>query len=330
MIVDSLVNTKEKVLRTLVSIRIESKCNMIYDAKIDSHNFRHFPLELSNRYGVALIGVQTDMKGTWPIMLNPGPSYILKSSDICFYMNITKEENSAFLPAPNQTHGGALSTNNASNTACQNNGKEAVTIDLMSSTTIGNNIPSFADQNSTASLLRPNEPDIIRKLSSISAAPSTDTFGSKRNSMMEMLAGGLNDRRKSSSIFGSSSDLGDSANGKERRSRRDTSPARLKRAVTDFAAKTKKAITRKGGNTLDVPRLEFGLPSRDSSPGDVVSQRGRRPSIAAVPAMFTDDTDPEDEEDEVTAAADQEAQNNSKNAAATAVCTIDGASESDE
>lgn len=32
-------------------------------------------------------------------MLNPGPSYVLKHSDVCFYMNIAKEENSTFLPA---------------------------------------------------------------------------------------------------------------------------------------------------------------------------------------------------------------------------------------
>lgn len=29
-------------------------------------------------------------------MLNPGPRYIMSSTDICFYINITKEENSAF------------------------------------------------------------------------------------------------------------------------------------------------------------------------------------------------------------------------------------------
>lgn len=50
------------------------------------------------RFGVTLVGVKTDMGGTWPILLNPGPNYVLKASDICFYMNITKEENSALLP----------------------------------------------------------------------------------------------------------------------------------------------------------------------------------------------------------------------------------------
>lgn len=47
---------------------------------------------------MALFGIQTDMQGTWPIMLNPGPGYVLKQSDVCFYMNIAKEENSTFLP----------------------------------------------------------------------------------------------------------------------------------------------------------------------------------------------------------------------------------------
>lgn len=31
------------------------------------------------------------------ILLNPGPRHILAASDTCFYINITKEENSAFI-----------------------------------------------------------------------------------------------------------------------------------------------------------------------------------------------------------------------------------------
>ena len=42
------------------------------------------------------------------ILLNPGPRHILKKTDICFYMSITKEENSAFVPTPTAT---AESTN---------------------------------------------------------------------------------------------------------------------------------------------------------------------------------------------------------------------------
>ncbi|XP_042239390.1 potassium channel subfamily T member 1-like [Homarus americanus] len=31
------------------------------------------------------------------ILLNPGPRHIMKKTDMCFYMSITKEENSAFV-----------------------------------------------------------------------------------------------------------------------------------------------------------------------------------------------------------------------------------------
>lgn len=37
------------------------------------------------------------------ILLNPGPRHIMKSSDTCYYMSITKEENSAFVVAEKQT-----------------------------------------------------------------------------------------------------------------------------------------------------------------------------------------------------------------------------------
>ena len=44
------------------------------------------------RFGVSLVGVQQDLPDA-TIQLNPGPRHIMKKSDICFYMNITKEEN---------------------------------------------------------------------------------------------------------------------------------------------------------------------------------------------------------------------------------------------
>lgn len=44
------------------------------------------------RFGVSLVAVQQNMEDS-TIQLNPGPRHIMKQSDICFYMNITKEEN---------------------------------------------------------------------------------------------------------------------------------------------------------------------------------------------------------------------------------------------
>uniref|UniRef100_A0A669C5Z4 Potassium channel subfamily T member 2 n=1 Tax=Oreochromis niloticus TaxID=8128 RepID=A0A669C5Z4_ORENI len=47
------------------------------------------------QYGVCLIGVRR--LDTANILLNPGPCHIMGASDTCFYINISKEENSAFV-----------------------------------------------------------------------------------------------------------------------------------------------------------------------------------------------------------------------------------------
>lgn len=67
-------------------------------AEYQGKSFTYASFHSHRKFGVALIGIQTDMRGTWPIMLNPGPSYVLKKSDILFYINITKEENSTLRP----------------------------------------------------------------------------------------------------------------------------------------------------------------------------------------------------------------------------------------
>lgn len=57
--------------------------------------FHQCPLGASFRYGVCLIGVRREDNKS--ILLNPGPRHIMSASDTCFYINITKEENSAFI-----------------------------------------------------------------------------------------------------------------------------------------------------------------------------------------------------------------------------------------
>uniref|UniRef100_A0A8C5D8P3 Potassium channel subfamily T member 2-like n=1 Tax=Gouania willdenowi TaxID=441366 RepID=A0A8C5D8P3_GOUWI len=47
------------------------------------------------RYGVCLIGIKKEDNKS--ILLNPGPRHIMAASDTCYYINITKEENSAFI-----------------------------------------------------------------------------------------------------------------------------------------------------------------------------------------------------------------------------------------
>lgn len=63
-------------------------------------------LLLNKRYGVALVGVRPAELPEFyedTILLNPGPRHIMKKDDTCYYMSITKEENSAFVVNQNQT-----------------------------------------------------------------------------------------------------------------------------------------------------------------------------------------------------------------------------------
>ncbi|XP_052222452.1 potassium channel subfamily T member 2-like [Dreissena polymorpha] len=65
-------------------------------------SFTYASFHAHRKYGVSLVGVQQN-SGLSTIQLNPGPRHIMRESDLCFYMNITKEENSAFILAhPNQ------------------------------------------------------------------------------------------------------------------------------------------------------------------------------------------------------------------------------------
>lgn len=93
MIVDFLVNMKEKVLRMLVFIRIESQFLFVLKYIQIINEFKY-------RYGVALVGVRPAELPEFyeeTILLNPGPRHIMKKDDTCYYMSITKEENSAFV-----------------------------------------------------------------------------------------------------------------------------------------------------------------------------------------------------------------------------------------
>ncbi|RWS11617.1 potassium channel subfamily T member 2-like protein, partial [Dinothrombium tinctorium] len=184
------------------------------------------------QYGVALIGVQTDMRGTWPIMLNPGPSYILKSTDICFYMNITKEENSAFLPATSQ------------NEESEKSDKSKIDLVLK--------LESGADK------LENGEAKVV----------SNSTL--------------ISETRRSSAASNTEESI------------KDQSPIKFRKAVVKIASKTKHKLTKRGSH-LDIPDPEYG--SRDVSPNNVMSARGRRPSIAPVPTMLREDTQESDSED---------------------------------
>ena len=77
-----------------------------FDVKSPDKLF-HFSLVHHHRYGVALVGVRPAELPEFyeeTILLNPGPRHIMKKDDTCYYMSITKEENSAFVVHQNQTN----------------------------------------------------------------------------------------------------------------------------------------------------------------------------------------------------------------------------------
>ncbi|XP_037260570.1 potassium channel subfamily T member 2 isoform X4 [Falco biarmicus] len=63
-------------------------------AEYEGKSFTYASFHAHKKFGVCLIGVRKEDNKN--ILLNPGPRYIMNSTDICFYINITKEENSAF------------------------------------------------------------------------------------------------------------------------------------------------------------------------------------------------------------------------------------------
>ncbi|XP_042561563.1 potassium channel subfamily T member 2-like [Clupea harengus] len=56
-------------------------------------SFTYASFHAHKKYGVCLIGVSRKDKS---ICLNPGPHFTMSSTDTCFYINVTKEENSVF------------------------------------------------------------------------------------------------------------------------------------------------------------------------------------------------------------------------------------------
>ena len=100
-----------------------------------------------NRYGVALVGVRPAELPEFyeeTILLNPGPRHIMKKTDICFYMSITKEENSSFVATPTtasgDNQGTVPPTTDPSQSASAGKTKESATATTITSATSG--VPS--------------------------------------------------------------------------------------------------------------------------------------------------------------------------------------------
>lgn len=87
-------NTTARVSPTQPSMLTKSMFTLKCTAQI-LNKLLIMSIHLVCRYGVCLIGVKREDNKS--ILLNPGPRHILAASDTCYYINITKEENSAFI-----------------------------------------------------------------------------------------------------------------------------------------------------------------------------------------------------------------------------------------
>lgn len=362
--------------------RLYGKCsaNEIYHIRLsDSRffgeyqgkSFTYASFHSHRKFGVALIGIQTDMRGTWPIMLNPGPSYVLKSGDILFYINITKEENSTLMPmmhqskcnnqpllvaseAPPPASSGdqwppvVAAGATPADPSCDEPDASATCIRIESSspTTGGGGLlererrTEAAAPESSCSRLLPAKHSVAdgagmvaRSLCSVAGiAAASDMLGrssADRNEhqpheLQHLTANLLAKRASSASTSaaavavaaaaaadsqtisggllaskqrqaGSTLELAALASGLRKgsnmsisssRSKGDVSPTRLKQVVSGLAVKMKRVKLGKSLTHLTIPRMDYGGSNSVSSTESFVNARGRRPSIAPVPAMM--------------------------------------------
>ncbi|KAL0979066.1 hypothetical protein UPYG_G00180100 [Umbra pygmaea] len=70
-------------------------CDSKFFGEYDGKSFTYASFHAHKKYGVCLIGVKREDNKS--ILLNPGPRHIMAALDTCYYINITKEENSAFI-----------------------------------------------------------------------------------------------------------------------------------------------------------------------------------------------------------------------------------------
>uniref|UniRef100_A0A3Q1BGS9 RCK N-terminal domain-containing protein n=1 Tax=Amphiprion ocellaris TaxID=80972 RepID=A0A3Q1BGS9_AMPOC len=81
-------------------------CDSKFFGEYDGKSFTYASFHAHKKYGVCLIGVKREDNKS--ILLNPGPRHIMASTDTCYYINITKEENSAFIFKQEEKHSKGL------------------------------------------------------------------------------------------------------------------------------------------------------------------------------------------------------------------------------
>ncbi|KAL9875556.1 slowpoke 2 isoform 14-T15 [Glossina fuscipes fuscipes] len=118
----------------------------------ENKSFTYASFHSHRKYGVALVGVRPAELPEFyedTILLNPGPRHIMKKDDTCYYMSITKEENSAFVVNQNQQQQNLEANTQKetikSTTSTSINGNSAATTTTATTTTIINTFSSITN-----------------------------------------------------------------------------------------------------------------------------------------------------------------------------------------
>ncbi|XP_022231232.2 potassium channel subfamily T member 2 isoform X15 [Drosophila obscura] len=222
----------------------------------EGKSFTYASFHSHRKYGVALVGVRPAELPEFyedTILLNPGPRHIMKKDDTCYYMSITKEENSAFVVNQNQTTDPSAATKDGAggaptSSASSHHPAAATASDNPTAVIISDSRQNLKDTTVTQTAAT------TTTITTTTLPPPPMTMGGSLGMPMPGVSGGGGGHG-----VGSGHSLGTSLS---------LPPASLST-----------------GNHLDVP---FGNNPNLLSP-DVLNQRrgSRRPSILPVPDMFT-------------------------------------------
>ncbi|XP_047447176.1 potassium channel subfamily T member 1 isoform X12 [Mugil cephalus] len=147
-------------------------CDSKFFGEYDGKSFTYASFHAHKKYGVCLIGVKREDNKS--ILLNPGPRHIMAAADTCYYINITKEENSAFIFKQEEKHSKGLTV--------------AGLYDAPSRLPVHSIIASMVDQATSygtvaIDLQHPDPPEESSKLS----LPTENGAGSRRPSIAPVL-----------------------------------------------------------------------------------------------------------------------------------------------
>ncbi|XP_017069037.1 potassium channel subfamily T member 2 isoform X2 [Drosophila eugracilis] len=218
----------------------------------EGKSFTYASFHSHRKYGVALVGVRPAELPEFyeeTILLNPGPRHIMKKDDTCYYMSITKEENSAFVVNQNQTSDPTAAGKDGGGSG---GGPSSSVSTHPAAATASDNPTAVIISDSRQNLKDTTVTQTAATITTTTLPPPSQTMGSPSMAGGSGGGGGLG--------LGSAHSMGTSLS---------ITPATLTTT----------------GNHLDVP---FANNPNLLSP-DVLNQRrgSRRPSILPVPDMFT-------------------------------------------